>query len=182
MRGNGRVAVSGAVVRMSIGTIPCIRCARLHKSMCTALRSVLVANPALRVLQVQPKVNCWLQVKIGPCHLSPRSPHRRYPARGTTSPLHRALFRLRMTTASSHSSPWYLHRRHPAQETVSPLLRSPIGLRMTTASGHLSPWNLHRHHPAPGTASPLLRSRSRLPMTTASSHPVPFYLHQRHPA
>src|ERR1700722_18553157 len=37
----------------------------------TALRSVLVVNPALLVLQVQPEVNCWLQAKMASCHLSP---------------------------------------------------------------------------------------------------------------
>src|SRR3984957_15370082 len=139
-----------------------IRSARLHKSMSTALRSVLVANPAVLVLQVQPKVNCWLQVKIGSCHLSSRSPHRRYPVRGTASPLPLGL---RMT---GHLSPWNLHGRHPARGTASPLLRSPCGLRMTTASGHPSPWNLHRHHPARETVSPLLRAPLGLRTTTTS--------------
>src|SRR3984957_11812846 len=115
--------------------------------MSTALLSVLVANPALRVLQVQLKVNCWLQVKIGSCHLSPRSAHRRYPVRETASPLLRAHFRPRMTTASGHSSPWDLHRCHPAQGTASPLLRAPLGLRMTTASSHMRAWNLRGCHP-----------------------------------
>src|SRR3984957_18222109 len=133
----------------------CIRSARLHKSMCTALRSVSVANPALRVLRVQLKVNCWLQVKIGSRHLSPRSRHRRYPARGTASPLLRSPFGLRLTTVSGHPSPWNLDRRHPARETASPLLHAPFRLRMTTASGHTSPSNLHRRHPARETVSPL---------------------------
>src|ERR1700722_2434498 len=78
MRGNGRVAVFSAVVRMSIGTIP-------HHEWCLAFdlqgymsRSVLVANPAPLVLEVQPEVNCWLRVKMGS-----RCPHRRYPVRNS---------------------------------------------------------------------------------------------------
>src|ERR1700722_11060303 len=106
---NGRVAVSGAVVRMSVGTIPYREWRLAFDVHCFTFRIDCEPGPACPSCAARRQLLAVRGDGVRPSESSESASAPTLPRLGTASPLLHACSRLPMTTASGHSSPWNLH-------------------------------------------------------------------------